>query len=169
MELNPKKPMFAVSADAKTIAHVLRGAAVGQVVSYVELSRTIARNVCKEGRPAMDSARALVQREDRMIFDPVRGEGLKRLADNDIIDLGDKAREHVRRSSRRIVKKLVCVNYDTLSKEKQVQHNTALSMFGVFCELTTDQSAKRLTSSVEAAQAELPIAKASIAALGLSI
>lgn len=168
MELS-KKPIFAASADAKTIAHVLRQVAVGNVVSYADLSRAISRNVCTDGRPAMDSARGIVQREDRMIFDSVRGEGLKRLADDEIVSLGDKARDHVRRSSRKVVKKLVCVNYETLSKEKQVKHNTALSMFGVFCELATDKSSKRLSSSVEAAQAELPIAKASIAALGLVI
>lgn len=170
MELsNEKKPIFAASADAKTIAHVLRQVAVGNVILYGELSRAISRNVCTDGRPAMDSARGIVQREDRMIFDAVRGEGLKRLADDEIVNLGDKARDHVRRASRKVVKKLVCVDYDTLSKEKQVKHNTSLSMFGVFCELATEKSTKRLSESVAISQSELPIAKASIAALGLMI
>lgn len=169
MELNPKKPIFAASADAKTIAHVLRTIEVGGIISYEDLSRAIARNVCLTGRPAMDTARGIVQREDRMIFDAIRGVGLKRLADNEIIDLGDKARDHVRRASRKVVKKLVCVDYDQLTNEKQTKHNTALSMFGVLCELATEKSTKRLTSSVENAKAELPIAKASIAALGLVI
>lgn len=168
MELT-KKPIFAASADAKTIAHILRQVVVGDVVLYADLSRAISRNVCTDGRPAMNTARAIVQREYRMIFDAVRGEGLKRLADDEIVSLGDKARDHVRRASRKVVKKIICVNYDTLSKDKQVQHNTALSMFGVFCELATDKSSKRLSCIVESAQAELPIAKASIAALGLVI
>lgn len=170
MELSKaKNPLFAASADAKTLAHVMRSASVGDVVTYATLSAAIARNVCRDARAAMGTARTILQREDRMIFDAVRGEGLKRLADEEIVSLGDRARDHVRRSSRKVIKKMVCVNYDALSKEKQVKHNTSLSMFGVFCELATEKSTKRLSSSVEMAQAELPIAKASIAALGLVI
>lgn len=164
-----KKPDFAVSIDAKTIAHVLRAVPVGSVIAYTELSRAIARDVCASGRGAMNTARALVQREDRMVFDTVHKKGLKRLADEEIVGLGDRARDHVRRASRKIIKKLTCVDYDTLSKEKQTKHNTSLSMFGVFCELATDKSTKRLSACVEAAQVELPVAKASIAALGLTL
>lgn len=169
MELNDKQPMFAASADAKTLAHVLRQAKVGDTVAYKDLSAAIARDVCSDARAAMGTARAILQREDKMIFDAVRGEGLKRLADVEIVSLGDRARAHVRRVSRNAVKKIVCVDYDALPKEKQTEHNTALSMFGVFCELATDKSTKRLSSSVESASAALPIAKASIAALGLVI
>lgn len=170
MELsNDKKPVFVVSVDAKTLAHVLRQVPVGEVITYATLTKAIARDVCADGRGAMTTARAMVQREDRMIFDTVYKQGLKRLANEEIVGLGDRARDHVRRASRKIIKKLVCADYDALSREKKTQHNTSLSMFGVFCELATDKSTKRLSACVEQAQVELPVVKATIAALGLSL
>ena len=162
-------PIFEASADAKTIASLLRIAPVGGVVSYDDMTCSIERSVLTDAKGVLNTARYIVQREDKMIFDAVRGVGLKRLADEDIVDLSDKARDHVRRTSKKLAKKLTCVNYDSMSKDKQTKHNTALSMFGVFCELATDKSTNRLQSFVLTAGIELPVAKASIAALGLLV
>ena len=158
--------IFQLGADAKTIAHVLRGVKVGETVTYSELSKAIARDVRTDARGCLDSARRIVQREDRMIFDAVRGEGVQRLDDVQIVGLGDRARDHIRRTSRRAAKALTCVDYDGMKREHQIRHNTALSMLGVLGELASDKSTRRLSAQVESAGDVLPAAKASIAAFG---
>lgn len=164
-----KTASFQASGDAKILAHVLRGASIGDLVSYSKLTAAIARDVQTDARSVLETARQIVQREDKMIFDAVRGMGLKRLTDEEIVGLGDRTRDHVRRSARRVVKKMVCVDYNNLSAEKQVQHNTALSMFGLFAEIATDKSTLRLSEAVKDARSDLPIIKASMAALGLTM
>lgn len=165
MEL--KKSIGMASADAVTLARAMREIKVGEVVTYQQLSQTIARNVTREAQAALHTARGIVQREDRMVFDAVRGVGLKRLNDEEIVDLSDKARDHIRRTSRRTAKKLTCVDYDGMSRDKQVKHNTALSMLGVFMAMATEKSTRRLSEQVQIAGTDLPVAKASIAALGV--
>jgi hypothetical protein len=168
MELS-KKASFEASADAKTLASMLKTCPIGDVLTYDQLSRAVGRSVTTDARSALYTARSIVQKEDRMVFDVVRTVGLKRLSNEEIVDLSDKARDHVRRTSKKTAKKLTCVDYDAMNTEKQVKHNTALSMFCVFAELATEKSTKRLSAQVQKTGTDLPAAKASIAALGLVV
>lgn len=156
---------FQLSADSKTLASVLREVGKDDTISYEALSRAIGRNVRSECAGALHSARLLVQREDRMVFDSVRGVGLMRLADSAIVDLADKARDKVRKHAKRTAKKLVCVDFDALPNDKKIKHNAALSMFGVMSEIATDKSMKRLVSQPGISTHQLPAAKAAMAAL----
>jgi hypothetical protein len=160
------RAIFEVSADARTLAHVLSTAPVGSVIEYSALNRAISRDVQGDARSALESARKIVLTEHSIVFDAVRGVGLKRLSDAEIIDLPAKARAHIRRTARKTVKALVCVEYGGLSRENQVRHNTAISMMGVISEVAAEKSAKRLAGVVESAGTQLPAAKAAIAALG---
>ena len=157
------------SAEARTLASILAEASVGDVVDYETLNRAIGRDVRGAARAGLSSARSLVQREKRFVFSCVNNVGLKRLSDTEIVGLSDGARDHIRRTSRRTAKKLTCVDYDAMPKDQQVKHNTALSMLGVIGELSTDKSVKRLTGAIEQTGSELPVVKASIAALGIAL
>ena len=166
--MNEQQPDFKLSSDSVAVMRVLEHVAIGEVVSYATISEAIGRDITKF-RNALESARRAVQRDKQMIFDVVRGIGMARLNDSDIVDLSDKARAHVRRHARRTAKKLVCVNYEALSREKQTKHNAALSMFGVISELSSPGSVKRLEQRIEQTGSSLPAAKAALAALGTSI
>lgn len=161
------KADFELSADSKTLASVLLEAQKDETITYERLSKAIGRDVRADASGALQTARRLAQREQRMVFDAVRGVGLKRLQDSDIVDLSDKARDQMRRTARRTAKKLVCVDFDGLPNDKKVKHNAALSMMGALATLTTETSFGRLQSKVQQTRTDhLPAAKAAIAALG---
>lgn len=160
------KSKFVASADAKVLSDLMRTMAVGSTLTYEAMSEALNRDVTAD-RGLIYTARGIVQREDRMVFDSVHKKGIKRLADTEIVSLGDRARFRVRRIARRAAQTIVCVNYDTMPREAQVKHNTALSMLAVMQDLVTDKSFSKLQKHVETAGAELPVGKASIAALGL--
>lgn len=160
------KPSFAASADAKVLADLMREVVVGDTLSYQTMSTAIGRDVTS-APGLLRTARSIVQREDRIVFDCIVRTGLKRLADTEIVSLGDRARQRVRRIARRTSQAITCVNYDTMARDVQVKHNTALSMLGVMHELATEKSFFKLQKHVETTGAELPVGKASIAALGL--
>ena len=163
-----KQPDFRLSADSAAIAKALEIIPVGGVISYASISSIVGRHV-SAFRGALETARRSVQREKRIIFDVVRSEGLRRLADDEIVDLSDKARDHARRHARKTAKKLICVDYASLSKQKQTKHNAALSMFGALAELTTSSSLKRLEEKVEVTGTQLASARAAMDALGAVI
>ena len=158
-------PAFQISADSKTLASLLREAEKGQTVTFEALSKAIARDVRSEARGALMTARLLVQRENRMVFDSVRNVGLMRLADEAIVDLSDKARDKVRKHANRTAKKLFCVDFDTLPNDKKIKHNAALSVFGVMAEIAAEKSMKRLIQQPNINHNQLPAAKAAMAAL----
>ena len=166
--METKQPDFQLSADSAAIVKAIEEIPVGGVITYSQLSTVIGRDI-RMFRGSLESARKAVQRDKGMVFDVLRGEGIKRLADGEIIDLSDKAREHSRRHARRIAKKLICVNYATLTKDKQVKHNAALSMFGALSDLSSSASMKRLEAQIEATGTQLTSAKSAIAALGAII
>jgi hypothetical protein len=83
----------------------------------------------------------------------------------DILETGEFAREHVRRTCSKTASKILCTDYDNMPRDKQTKHNTTLSMLGAISELTSDRSIKKLTARVEAAGTELTAAKVAMAAL----
>lgn len=157
---------FKLSADSSTIAFLLRQAQIGDVVTYEAISEAIGRDVRENCMGALQTARSLVQRENRMVFDVVRKIGLKRLDNDSIVDLSDRAREQARRLAKRTSKKLVCVDYDSLSREKQTKHNASLSVFSCIAELSTNKAQARLSKTLETSSMQVPAAKAALLALG---
>ncbi len=159
-------PIFVASADAKKLAGLMVKVSVGATLTYEDMSEALGRDVLQD-RSIIATARAIVQRENQFVFDTVYKVGIKRLNDVEIVSLGDQALSKVRRISRKTSQKITCVAYDAMPREAQVRHNTALSMFGVLVELASSKSFTKLEKHVAAVGTELPIGKASIAALGL--
>lgn len=160
-------PIIATSTDAKTLASVLSEITIGNVVTYQSLSEAIGRDVQSTSRGALATARKIVLKERRMVFDCVMNVGLKRLSDAEIVAIGDKTRSHMRRAARNATRKIVCADYNSMTKDLQVKHNTSLSLLGVIAEMATEKASTRLESHISKVGTELPVAKATIAALGI--
>lgn len=65
-----------LSIESGILASRLRQAKPGEVVTYVEMSRNIGKSVQRH-RGSLDTARRIVMRDDRMIFECVKDVGLK--------------------------------------------------------------------------------------------
>jgi hypothetical protein len=160
------KPDFVMSADAASIVALFEAAAVGETVSHKKIAEVLGRNI-DAVRGAMATALRAIQRENRMVFRSVRGVGYIRLNDSEIVDISDQAREKMRRAAGRTARTLVCVDYDSLPKDKQTKHNAALSLFGAIAEISKSSSIRRLENAITITGKELPAAKAAIAAFGM--
>src|SRR5690606_7840323 len=83
------------SIDAQIIERHLETAEVGQLVTYVELSQLVGRDVQKKDRHLLETAkRALLRRG--MVFEAVRGEGVKRVTDDENITNRQRDFAHIR-------------------------------------------------------------------------
>ena len=148
------------SVDGQRLAGALRLAPFDAMISYEDLSILIGRNVQKEGRSALSSARRQLQREAAMIFEPVKNVGMKRLTDSAIVATSQSSLRRINRTARRGAQRLGCVsNFAGLSKEEMVRHNTSMSLLGVFFEITKVQGVKRIEAAVAVAQRTLPLAQ----------
>jgi hypothetical protein len=153
-----KKLFIPQLAEQRTqLIDILRSVRAGETINYEVLTTTIDLNVRKEARHLLDSARKIIRREDAIVFGPVRGVGLRRLTDSDIATSGSSFLRHINRTSRRAVQTLGCVqDFPKLKLDEQIKHNMAMSLFGVFHEITKTRGLKQIEATVAIMQKSLP-------------
>lgn len=89
-----------ISAETAAIAARLREAAVGETVSYDELSAAIGRDIRKRRHLLYAGMRA-VERETGAVFGTERGVGVRRLPTDEASKIGAHARKRIRRAAHR--------------------------------------------------------------------
>lgn len=144
-----KPPMFQISVDTQLIVDRLEKANVGDRITYQEMGKIIQRDVQNEARCILDSARRILMNQKRVVFETVRMEGIKRLADNELVHTGENTRTQIRRITRRGLKKLACVqNFDGLTNVEKIKHNTEASVLGMLHQMSKPKTAARIESRV---------------------
>jgi hypothetical protein len=146
-----------LSIDTKMLTDRLAKLGTGEMVPYAELSSLIGRNVQKEARGNLMSAmRRLLA--DGSVFGTVRGQGVKRLTDLEIVGCGPEIIGRVRRAARRAGAKLANIqDFDALPPEAQTTHNMALSVVGVLAHMTKAGTVRKLEERIEAGRQALPL------------
>lgn len=148
------------SVDAKLLYQELVKADVGGSISYKTLSLCVGRDVQDGARGALYTARKMAEREKNIVFGVIRGEGLKRLDDIEIVNTGESVRAHIRRTARKGARRILRVrDYVALPQEQKVQHNAYASLFGAISEMVSPSNIARIASAVEKAEKELPLKK----------
>lgn len=162
-----KRPSFQMSADARLLYQHLAKATVGQEVAYAELSTIVSRKVTGSFGPLV-TARKHCKREHQLVFDTIRGVGLKCLSDEDKVKTADRVANRLRKTARRGIEGLGMVqNFAGLSRETQTKHNAAISVFSVIGSMTTNASIRKVEEAVDKVRKELPMTE-TLKALGLS-
>ena len=147
-----------ISADSETLASLLLTVKAGEEISYQILSDSIHRDVTSTARGNLMTARRKVMREEGFVFEPVRGVGLKRLLDNEIADLGRGTLLRINRASQRGIQKMSCVQkFEDLTPAEKTKHNAAMSLLGVFYQVSKSKSIKKIESTVAIMQSRLPL------------
>lgn len=146
-----------LSIDAQTIEKFLDTLDPGTIATYEELTRLIGRDVRQDRGPLNTAIRRLVR--NQKVFAAVRGVGFKRLSDSEILGLTPSALASMSNKARRTAKKLAAVDYNSLSREQQTQHNTALSVLAVVNYMAKPSNIKKLEQRVGESHAALPVGR----------
>jgi hypothetical protein len=133
---------------------------IGDFVKYSELNKIIGRDVQKEGRGYMNTARIIVEREDGKTFGVIINEGLKCLDSKEIINTAAFSIGHIKRTSRRSIKRISCIaDLSTLPNEEKIRLNTYASVLGVMAMISKGSSIKKIEQKVQETQEQLPYVK----------
>lgn len=152
------------SIDAQIIERHLETAEVGQLVTYVELSQLVGRDVQKKDRHLLETAKRSLLRRG-MVFETVWSEGVKRVTDNENITNRQRDFAHIRRAAGTSLKKLACVNQDALDNEAKIKFNATASHLGVIRQLTGRKAIEAVEKQTRESQQQLPLAKTVEAAM----
>lgn len=149
-----------MSNDTRLVFDRMKEAAVGDTITYSELSGIIGRDVQGPGYSIVGSARRRLKRELNMIFDAVTNVGYKRLSDSEIVATSPRYMDSIRRKARAGAQTLTSVtNYDNLTAAQKSQHQAGVSVFGAIAAVTNAKAFERVEKAVAQSQSVLPLAK----------
>lgn len=149
-------PIHKLSADASLLSQHLARVAVGQVVTYAELSAIISKPV-GGAFPALRTALHIVFRDHDMVFDCVRTIGFKRLGDSDIVKSGHHDAERIRRAARRAMLRQTKADFTKLSREEQARFTAQVSTMATIAMMTKPKNLEKLAATVTPQPKELPV------------
>ncbi len=157
-QIESKRPFIGeASSDVRLLVERMAKVGAGETASYRELTQLIGRDVTVH-RHIVESARRILLRDHNMVFRAVINEGYRRLEDAQVVDVvNTDRRQRIRKQARYAVRELSSVNYDKLSQDKQLKHNTGMAMFGVLIQATDASSIKKLQERVTNAGGKIDV------------
>lgn len=154
-----KPAIFEMSPDTRLIRQRLREMKVGDFVSYTDLSSLISKPV-SGATSSLQSAVGSLLRQDSIVFSVIRGEGLKRLNDSEIVAASDCDVDAVRRRAKKAATKITSVqDFAKLTSKEQLAHTTKLSIFTAVASMASDKGIKAVANVATGRSSELPIAE----------
>lgn len=152
------KTIQETSIEAQIIRDRLLKAEIGDIIEYGELNRLTGLDIQKAYRSRLQTALKMARRENGFIFLTIRKIGIKRANDVEIVDSGRVGMEKGRRQFRRTAKVLTSVKeFDKLPFDKQIEHNTTLSLCAAVVQSTSKKSVTAVEQRVLESKKKLPL------------
>jgi len=159
--MSDKKSIKEINIESRLLFNRLRDAQTGDVITYSELSEIIGIDVQNGGRGYLNTARKMCEREKDKAFGTIVNHGLKCLNDSEVVETAVYAVGHIKRTSRKYIRKLRCVNnFDMLTNDDKIKFNTYASTLGVLSNMTKISNIKKIEVKVQETQERLPYVKA---------
>ena len=129
-----KKTINEKSIETQTLIKRLSKMQRGETVSYKELSDLVGADVQAAAYCYCKTARERCLKDFGLVFEPIVNEGLKCMTEEEVALSGQFGIQKIRRLSRREKSKLHhgIENFNGLTNEAKIAHNTAASIYGVF-------------------------------------
>jgi hypothetical protein len=153
------KLSFEMSADARLLRQRLASMKTGDFVTYADLSSEIAKDV-SGATAALHTARRSLLNNEGFVFAVVRGEGLKRLGDEEIVSASDQDVNRIRRTAKKGARKLASVtDYASMTNGAQLRHTTRLSVMTAVAHMASSNGIAKVEASANGRAKELPISE----------
>jgi len=124
---NKTRSMFERSAETERLIDILRG--VNDEISYANASR-LAGFAIHGGTPALTSARRHLETQHGIVFDCVRGVGLRRLGDVEKVTSTARHARSIRRTAKRGTTRIGAIeNFAALPLKEQLQATLRATQF----------------------------------------
>lgn len=135
------------SADTSVLENKLRSVAVGEVITYAELSKALGRDVRQFCYSNLSTARKTLVGE-KIHFDVVSGEGLKRLAGTEAVVSAGSYVDRAKNAATKGMKILANIEFAELPDESKKQHLAKSAQLGAIKLFGSSKAEKKLTQSV---------------------
>jgi hypothetical protein len=154
----PNASLVQLHDRTQALIRLLSDMGIGEVISYSRLSETIHCNVQAEGKHHLYSARAILRREERKVYDIVPKVGVVRLDDVGKVQMGARYLPRIKGAIRRGADTVACVeDFEALPASEKVRHNTLLTIYTFMERTTRPACVKHIEQAVSQRQSHLAL------------
>lgn len=138
-----------VKTDTKLLYNLLEKTQKGELITYKTMLETTYSSNINKIRPSLMTAMRMLQRENQYCFKCVINEGYKRMTDEEIAKSGRGGIKKIRKTARKSNKVLACVNFEKLSNDAKILHNSHTSFFGAIEFAASPSKVKQIEKKVK--------------------
>jgi len=123
----------------------------GDIIKYSDLTELIMGDCAPGGEKYsyLLSARRILTNEYKMVFRAVPHVGLQRLDDKGIVERSDKKLAATTRAAEKEMRILTFVDFEQLTPELQLTHNTNMSVYNVLKTVGATDKVKKIRNEIE--------------------
>lgn len=146
-----------ISVDSMTLYKRLVELDEGEVVEYDALTDLIKRDVRGEAYSNLDTAKRRCESNDLIVIKPVRGVGVRRIPNDEIVAVAGDRLNKARRQTKRGLGELACADYDKLTPDQRLKHNASAAMLGTIHFMSKPSKIKSIETKLGAGNGKLSV------------
>lgn len=157
--------VFIPSNDSQILYHHLKDCATNapdEVISYSALSKAIQRDVQKEARALLNTARRMAEADDGLVFATVRSVGLKLVPQDELHKIAAGYRKRAGNQARKGLKALRAVDLSKLDEETRLRTVAESTVLQVQAHAAKPATVKKLQAKIIAGQDLIPLLQATV-------
>ena len=127
-----KRPAFRKTLETQEVYKRLTEAKPGDVVTYLELSEIVGKNIQKEGYGHLYSAVKMIRRNENKVFQAVENVGVKYCSYYEAFQAGKAGNRRIRNIIKMNKEKMLCAEpgINEMSSQQRIEYYTELSHTG---------------------------------------
>jgi hypothetical protein len=145
-----------LAIETKIVLDRLAKAQPGETVSYEELNKLTGCDVRKRRNVLTTSTNKLLTEQSK-VFVAETGKGIRLLRNEEIPTLGTKDIARVGRIAKRSIRRLAATDYDKLSEQGKLHHNTSMTILALVQRGSTAKSLSLVEEAVGKRTSPLPV------------
>src|SRR5579872_7337382 len=145
-----------LAIETKIVLDRLVKAQPGETISYDELNKLTGCDVRKRRNVLTTPINKLLN-EQAMVFVSEVGKGIRRLTNDEIPALGSRDIGRIGRLAKRSIRRLAATDYDKLSEQGKIQHNTHMTLLSLMQRSSTARSLTLVQEAVTKRTNPLPV------------
>lgn len=145
------------SAETIDLIRVLRDAKIGELIGYDQLDRIVLGDVRHERYHCLCTARKILLRESGMVFAVVRGKGIQRANDEQILGDAGARVSKIHKTAKVGMKVLSCADFDKLNQDQKLKHYATASVLGALAYATQNKQVRQIENRVAKSTKQLAI------------
>lgn len=132
-----------ISADTVMIYERLVAAKTGEEITKAELDGVIGRRVPSS---MLTTARRKALSDNQIVFGTIRGVGIRRMDDSEVVNSSAASFHSIQRATRREARRLSAIRFEGLPDNMKVKHSAAAAALAMINKIAAPQQVKVLES-----------------------